>query len=185
MPFQLFGASGKMRRLAFIALVALACTAGCKRRDKIVVQPTEEEGQALASVVRVADPRMAPQLISGFHDVEQNSWRWTKSKFTVALRPPAGAATKGAKLELKFSLPDAVFTKVGAVTLSAKIGTTELPAMKFPKPGECTYSAEVPATLLNADSVKVEFILDKFLAAGTAEQRELGVVVSTAGFEAK
>jgi hypothetical protein len=33
--------------------------------------------------------------------------------------------------------------------------------------------------------VTVDFALDKFLAPGAADQRELGVVVSSIGFEAK
>lgn len=174
-----------MRRLVLVALAALALTAACKRRDRLLVQATEEESQGMASVVRVADPRLAPQLTSGFYDVEQGSWRWTKSKFAVTLRPPAGAALKGARLELKFNLPEPVTARVGTVNLTAVIGGTTLPPETFSKPGDATYAREVPANLLGANAVKVEFALDKFLPPSASDQRELGIIVTSAGLEAK
>lgn len=175
-----------MRRLVLVVLIALASIASCKRRDHVVIQATtEEEGQALASVIHVADPRVAPQLVSGFYDVEQNSWRWTKSKFAVTLRPPAGAAQKGATLQVKFNLPEPVTAKVGAVTVSAKVAGTALPPETYAKPGESTFSRDIPASLLNSNAVKVEFALDKFLPPGSVDQRELGIIISTIGFEAK
>ena len=174
-----------MRRLVLVALIALASIASCKRRDHVVIQATEEEGQALASVIHVADPRVAPQLVSGFYDVEQNSWRWTKSKFVVTLRPPAGSAQKGATLQVKFSMPEPVTAKVGAVTVNAKVAGTALPSETYAKSGESTFSRDVPASLLNSNAVKVEFALDKFLPPSGADQRELGIIISTIGFEAK
>lgn len=176
-----------MRRLILVAALAAAAagTDGCKRRDKLLVQATEEESAGLASVVHVADPRMAPQLVSGFYDVEQNSWRWTKSKFAVTLRPPAGASQNGARLEMKFNLPEAVTSKVGAVTVRANAGGTDLPAETFAKPGDCAYAQDVPGAVLNSNAVKVQFTLDKFLPPGGADKRELGVIVTTVGFEAK
>jgi hypothetical protein len=43
----------------------------------------------------------------------------------------------------------------------------------------------VPASALSSDAVSAEFALDKFLPPGTVDQRELGVVVTSIGFEAK
>jgi hypothetical protein len=176
-----------MRRLILVVAVAAVAvgTGACKRRDKLLVQATEEESQGLASVVHVADPRMAPQLVSGFYDVEGSAWRWTKSKFAVTLRPPAGSAQKGAGLEMKFNLPEPVTAKVGAVTVRANVGGTDLPPETFSKPGDCVYAQDVPGAVLNSNAVRVQFTLDKFLPPGGAEKRELGVIVTTVGFEAK
>ena len=51
--------------------------------------------------------------------------------------------------------------------------------------GDHTYSKDVPASALNTDAVTVDFALDKFLPPGTVDQRELGIVVTSIGFESK
>ncbi|HBY62134.1 MAG TPA: hypothetical protein DEH78_20120 [Solibacterales bacterium] len=168
-----------------MVFAALLAAASCKRRDRVVVEATQEEGTVLASVVHVADPRTATQLARGFYDVEGNAWRWTAGKFAVTLRPPAGAAQKGATLVFKFAFPEAVFTKTGPVTLAANVGGTALAPETFAKPGEQNYTRDVPATVLGKDAVVLEFSLDKALPPSAADQRELGVIATSIGFEAK
>src|SRR5580698_707851 len=108
-----------MRRLIAAMLLTLAVIApACRTRKK--GQRAEDDGKPL-SVVKVADPRGSVQLIRGFHNVENDSWRWAMKNFTVSLRPPAGSATNGATLELKFTLPDAIFSQLGAMTIHARI----------------------------------------------------------------
>lgn len=159
---------------------------GCKHRERRVrVEQTEEEGAALASVIRTGDPRVAPQLLKGFYPIEENSWRWTMGQFSVALRPPRNAATKGATLHFKFTLPEAVISHVKAITVSASVAGTALPPETYTKAGEFDYARDVDAKLLAGDSVTVEFALDKFIPAGVVEQRELGVIATSAGFAAK
>jgi hypothetical protein len=47
------------------------------------------------------------------------------------------------------------------------------------------FSRDVPARAFTGDAATVEFSLDKFLAAGKVEQRELGVIAVSAGFEVR
>jgi hypothetical protein len=166
-----------------IATLALAPLA-CKRHGRVTVQ-TEEEGPLLATIVHVADPRAAAQLLSGFYGVEQNSWRWTAGKFSVALRPPRTAAAKGATLQLKFSVPDVVIAKLKAMSLSASVNGAPLSPESYTQAGEFTYTRDVPANLLVGESARVDFSLDKTIPPNSSDQRELGVVVSTVGLAPK
>ncbi len=139
----------------------------------------------LASVLSTADPRIAPQLIRGFHPVEANAWRWTAGQFAVILKPPAGAAAKGATLLFKFTIPEAVIQKLKPLRLSASVNGTALPPETYSTGGEQTYSRDVPGTAVQGDSATVEFALDKHLQPAGVEQRELGVVATLIGFLAK
>lgn len=174
-----------MKRFIFVPLLVVLAAAGCKKKEPIRVQQTEEEAGALASIVHVADPQATPQLLKGFHGVEQNSWRWTMGKFSVALRPPANAAKNGAVLNLKLSVPDPVIAKLKTVSLSAIAGGQTLSPETYTQSGEFTYTRDVAAKELAGDAVNIEFSLDKFLPAGEVDQRELGVVVSSVGLEPK
>lgn len=180
-----------MRRLTTAIVIPLFATlfivgAACKRQPREApAEATDEQGQSLMTVLHVADPRASIQLLKGFHDIEQGAWRWTMRNFSVALRPPAGAAQNGAMLELKFSVPDPVIERLKSVTLSAKVGGTPLQSETYSKPGQHIYSREVPAAALVVDAVTVDFALDKAFPPSPADQRELGVVVTSVGFEIK
>lgn len=158
-------------------------TAACKPRDRIKTEPTEEAPAQLASVIYMADPKASVQLLRGFHAVEGNAWRWTTGRFAVTLRPPATAGQRGATLKARFALPDAVTNKVGSVTIFANVNGAALPAERYSRSGDHTYARDVPASVLAADAVTCEFVLDKFLPAGAVDQRELGVVMSSIGLE--
>jgi hypothetical protein len=173
------------KRVLLAALAVPLLLAGCRSKHKVEVEATEEEAPTLSTTVHVADPRAAAQLISGFHGIENQSWRWTAGKFSVLLRPPRTAAQKGATLQFKFAVPDPVISRLKSVSVKASINGTDLAPEKYEKAGEYTYARDVPPNLLAGEAVTVEFVLDKFLPAGPDDHRELGVVAQSVGFEPK
>ena len=140
---------------------------------------------SLASMIRMADASSSSQLIRGFHDLENKAWRWTAGKFTVALRTPPGADKNGALLVLNFTIPSVSLDKLKTMTLSAKTGGAGLAPETFATPGEHRYQREVPASALSKDVVEADFSLDKVLPPGDKDGRELGVIVTSVGFESK
>ncbi|MCS6953472.1 MAG: hypothetical protein NZM33_11530 [Bryobacteraceae bacterium] len=177
-----------MRRLTRVALaLAFGLTfGGCRRSaQNIPADATREETRELATMVHVADPRTSLQLIRGFHEIEQNAWRWTMARFAVTLRAPSGASEKGATLVLQGAVPDPVIAQLKAVTLTADVEGVPLPPETFTRPGEYLYRRDVPPKAFPAEAVTVNFTLDKALAPGEADHRELGIVVTSVGFEAK
>lgn len=163
---------------------ALLAAGGCKRKSKTRPAGGAEE-TGLASVVHVADPRTAQQLLRGFHEVEQNAWRWTKGRFAVTLRPPAAAAERGAVLNLKFALPEPILDRVKTATLTANVNGTAIPPETFNKGGDYSYRRDVPPEAMKGEAVTVEFAVDNFVPAGAIEPRELAIIVSSVGLEAK
>lgn len=180
--------NSRLRRPAAAAMALTLCLAlaplGCKRK-RVTVQTTEEELPPLATIVHTADPKASTQLVSGFYGIEQNAWRWTSGKFSVLLRPPRTAASKGATLQLKFAIPDVSMSQLKVVSLAAAINGTALSPESYTQAGQFTYTRDVPASLLTGDSVKVDFTLDKTVPPSASDQRELGVIVSTIGFDPK
>jgi hypothetical protein len=170
--------------LVFVLVVTLTVQ-GCRRQERARLEVTEEEPPALASVVHVADPATATQLLKGFHGIEQGSWRWTAGSFAVALRPPAHAAERGARLEVRFSIPEVVLAKLKTMTLRTTVDGADLAPETFSKPGDHVYTREIPPSAFTAKPVVVEFALDKTFSPGGGDQRELGLVLTTIGLEAK
>ena len=165
-------------------IVVLAAGWGCNRQPNVRVRPEEEAAPPLASTVRVSDPSAAKQLVSGFYGLESNSYRWTKREFSVVLRTPPGAAAKGGKLKFQFTVPDIVIRKVGNIALSATANGSPLPPESYTIAGEATYERVLPLALLGAETMRVDFSLDKAIPPSGDDKRELGVVAAAVGVEA-
>jgi hypothetical protein len=168
-------------RRALLALVASAAVA-CKRKKKSPLE-TLEQSANLVSVVQVTDPVASAQLIRGFYPLEANAWRWTMREFSVALKPPPGAAQKGAKLNLQFSYPEVVFNKLGTLTLNATIDGLKLPPETYSKPGNYTYTRDVPASALSGNAAAVDFVCDKVFPPTGDDRRELALVATSISLE--
>ena len=167
-----------------LLLMALVLApAGCKRKAKVAA--TDEETPRMASALNMGDPKSEPQLVAGFHGIEAGAWRWTGRQFTVALRPPFGASQKGARLNLRLTVPPVVIEKLKNVSLSANAGGSALPPETYTTAGDYTYTRDLPASVLTADSVRVDFQLDKAMPPSGADIRELGIIVLSVGLESK
>jgi hypothetical protein len=180
----------KLTRSIPLVLVAFAIAllpAGCNRKQKArqQVHVVEEDKTALATVVHVADPRASSQLIAGFFDIEQGSWRWTGKKFSVVLAIPENVAQKKISLVFKMAVPEAVIRQLKSVTLTATVNGVALAPETYRRPGEYVFTREVDAKALGGASAQIEFNLDKALAAGANDSRELGLVATSIGFDWK
>ncbi|HMC60867.1 MAG TPA: hypothetical protein VKJ01_16875, partial [Candidatus Solibacter sp.] len=156
----------------------------CKNK-KVKVQATEEEAPRMASSVSMGDPKAETQLINGFHGVEAGAWRWTAKQFTMVLRSPTGSAERGAKLQLRLTVPQVAIEKLKTVSLSATANGSALAPESYTQAGEYVYTREIPAGALTGESVKIDFLLDKAMPPSGADLRELGIIVLNASLESK
>ena len=99
----------------------------------------------MQSVLNMGDPKVEPQLVTGFHGVEADAWRWTEKQFTVALRPPFGASQKGAKLTVKLTVPPVTIEKLKSISLSATAGGSALSPETYTTPGCYSTVRDLPA----------------------------------------
>ncbi len=174
-----------MRRLTGAALAAaLLLGAGCRshRRER-EVQIDDGDGGELMSVVKMGEPRSAVQLVKGFHQPE-GGWRWTQGRFTIALKVPPGAG-KGGVFTLQATLPNVLIDNVKSTTLSCSVGGAALEPETFSAVGEYFHKRDVPAAALAGESASFECSLSKFIASGQIEERELGLIATTASLTAK
>jgi hypothetical protein len=173
------------RRAAAAALLLALAFLSCKRRQTVKVEQTDEEGPRMSSIVHTGDPKSETQLVSGFYGIEQGAWRWTGKQFSVVLRPPTGAAQKGATLNMQLVVSDATIGKLKTISLSGNAGGATLPPETYTQAGPFTFSRDVPASQLAGEAVKIDFQLDKALPPTGGDQRDLGLIVSSVALEAK
>lgn len=149
----------------------------CKSRDETI------RFDSMATMLNIADPRAEKQLIKGFFPAESGG-RWTTRTFSATLKPPPAAARKGAVLLLRFGIPDTSMQRLRNIQISATVGGIALAPEQYKTAGEFFYIRNVPASAFHGDTATVDFALDKALPPNETERRELGVVVTTVGFEA-
>jgi|HubBroStandDraft_6_1064221.scaffolds.fasta_scaffold60915_2 hypothetical protein len=172
----------RRKALAAVLVPAAIAAQACKRAKKSQLE-TVEQSATLLSVVQMTDPAASAQLIRGFYPPEASAWRWTMQNFSVALKPPPGAAEKGAKLNFKFNFPEPIFKRLGTVTLNATINGLKLPPEMYSTPGNYTYSRDVPASALSSNAAAVDFACDKVFPPTGDDRRELALVAVSVSLE--
>ncbi|MFZ0589612.1 MAG: hypothetical protein WAM39_03965 [Bryobacteraceae bacterium] len=135
------------------------------------------------SVIRMSDLHTQKQLMSGFYELEAGAWRWTAKAFTVSLKVPNDAASKGAVLILQGTIvPDALAN--GPLEVSSSVEGTPLTSQSFSKSGEMIYRVDVPATALQRPVVIVKFVLSATHRV-PGDLRDLGVISSVISLRSK
>jgi SAM-dependent methyltransferase len=115
-----------------------------------------------------------PQLMAGWHALEDGCYRWTERRFSVRLRRgQMGNAT----VRFRFHLPPAIMEQHKTVLLQAKVDGMPLLSREYHSCGEQLFVCEIPAHLWTDGSALMEFELDKALAPSPADGRELGLQV--------
>jgi hypothetical protein len=132
----------------------------------------------------MSDASTASQLSSGFYSLEGNAWRWSAQRFSVVLGAPAHAGRNGARVVLKFNVPPAALQTMKEVSVSARIGASDLGSESFRTAGDHEYRRDAPASVFSKQTVRVDFALDKSFTPPN-EQRALGVVVQSIALESK
>ena len=167
----------------FWALVTILLSTACTKDE---LNPLERDTAAsvpptveLLSTVHMADPRAVAQLLKGFYYVEQGAWRWTKKDFSVVLKVPQSPSDRLVTLELRFAIPKVSMQRLSSLTLSATVNSMSVGAETFGKSGNYTFSKQIPSEAIKEKIARVEFQLDKAIAAGEMEARELGLVATS------
>src|SRR5258708_27595926 len=167
---------------AVLALLVLCLLVILKRRREPASPPRDEHS---TNMIRVADSRATTRLVKGFYETDNPYWRWTGREFSVILNPPKGATQNGAVLVLRYAIVEGVLESLKTMDLSIAVDGVALPRQHYNKPGQFTLRLEVPAEALRFDTVRVDFMLDKALPPAGREVRELGIIVSEVGVEAR
>ncbi len=173
---------GSMRSftLTLILISLLLTGVGCKRRHS-----TSSQAKLTASSIYAGDPNVAAHFAKGFFGVEADAWRWTTKDFSVDLSPPLHSDQKGAQLVMKLAIPDVVIQKLVSMELSASINGLKLEPQIYTKPGQYTYTRDVPSDKLQSETVRIDFSLDHTLPPTDIDHRQLGIIVSEVGLVAK
>ena len=116
-------------------------------------------------------------LLAGWHEPHASGWRWAEREFTVGV--PAAWAASYRRMTVRLYAPPALMEKLGSIELRARTGGRELLPLSIAQSG--THVFERAVRLDPADAT-VDFSLDKCLAAGTVDARELGIVVESIEF---
>jgi hypothetical protein len=134
------------------------------------VEFRERRGAVFAELWRVPAGRLI-ELLEGFHSVEPGGWRWTRKSFSLAVN--AGAAGDRT-IEGVFFFPEVLVSRLGPVTMTASSAGKLIGSKTVSKAGDFRFVAPLPAS--EGRAIRLEFRLDKALAPGVADARELGVI---------
>jgi hypothetical protein len=130
---------------------------------------------ARRTTLSLADPDTAPQLVSGFHTIEEGAWRWTKLKFAADVARPE-ASKHGILVILHGSVAAPVIERYGSQTLECSAGGHGLEPEKLTKAGSFIYARELEG--VDVPVFRIACSVDHAVPT-TNDDRELGLIIST------
>jgi hypothetical protein len=136
----------------------------------------------LLKSTRFNDPADGAELLDGWHELEEDRWRWTKRRFSAAWETAPGGGA--GRLRLDFFVPERLLAGVGRVGLTARVNGRPLERAEYSVSGRQSYERLVGAEVLDSRRVTAEFELDAAIAADDCDPRERGLVVSAVSLEA-
>ena len=154
-------------------------TLGDTKKSNPHTSKNDERAFCLARSQRLADRSLAPRLLSGWHELEANSWRWTKRAFAVELPQPEHSM---GTLEMDFVYPDQLKERIGELRISARIDGTAFRELEYSSTGPHYYRIPVPEGLSDRSTVLAEFELNGAIPPDRADNRERGIIVPNSGF---
>jgi len=166
-----------MRRLIPLVIavaIALSLMPGCRPRQP-KASMLDAEGAVVSATLPAAGPAADLQLLKGFHQLESGLWRWTMGQFAFALGTPEQSLSRGALLEIHYSLPESL-SKVSQRHLKVTVNGIPVPERTTLEAGDQTIRIPIPSSSLGSTVSTIECELDHFVPAGTMEKRELGLI---------
>ena len=141
--------------------------------DRVRAEMVVERKPALEYLPMNA-PEAEQQLVSGVYALEDNRTRWMAGRAVILLKSP----TTATPLRVVFYIPESAPARRISVLLDGR----EVAAQTFQNPGICTL--EAPAQRPPNPTATLTIIVDKTITVA-GDPRELGVVLSEAGFIVK
>ena len=149
-----------------------------------IVPNTLGAGPELASEplqeISAVDPRFEEKAM-GFYALEGNSWRWTKRDFTLAFQNPRRSAT----ITVHVAIPEVSIQHSGTITMSLRVGEHVLPPETFSRSGEYAVTRRLDPAWMGNGPAQFVFRLDKTMIPSAADQRELGIIFTSASLDAR
>ncbi len=132
------------------------------------------------SYLNTGEARSKPQLLSGWHAIEEGSWRWMAREGQAVLLAPQQWPVN---FELKLFFPSDHMKRAGGpVTVSVLLSGTLFAQETYSRPGVYTLTQPVPPGAVSTAAPKLTIRLNRALPPSDADKRELGAVVQAFGF---
>src|SRR5579871_588495 len=134
---------------------------------------------------RLADRSTTFRLLTGWHELEYNSWRWTERRFSFELSAAGHASASSIHpsptLRFRFHLPPQLAALQSFVTLSATVNGVALSPQTYSGEGDHEYIRAIPSATAGAQTLQLAFELDRALRPSPLDKRELGLQVDFSG----
>lgn len=121
------------------------------------------------------------RLLSGWNQAEPAGWRWTGREFAIGFRDDR--ARHYARMVMRVYVPPELISRLGPLTLSARVDGRELKPEVFNRSGHAIFERSLGTKPGVGPASAIHFSLDKSFVPGGTDGRELGIVVGSIEFD--
>jgi tRNA (mo5U34)-methyltransferase len=172
--FWIYSEAGLMRLLARTGwMVRARIKAGCLTQSN-PVEPLADQRIFLLLKSRTRYPDLQVRAVAGWHEVEQDAWRWTMKRFSLEVVLPKDQPAR--EFALKFTVPEVVISSSPTVRVKCSIGGDSAGAITCDSPGTIEFRGVFPESALRKPEIALDFAVESsFTSPG--DEREVGILV--------
>jgi len=115
-------------------------------------------------------------LLEGWHEPENEGWRWTERRFGVHFQAPARGRYKCC---VKLYLPEQLSASSDPFVIEAFLNQTSIGLEEYTQPGDYTFSRLLP----EGSDWHVQFTLNRAIPPDQSDSRERGIIVASCDLE--
>ena len=173
--FWIFSPAGLIRILERTGWMVIAQhRAGC-RVDSDPVNPEADERMFVLLKSRRRHPELHVRPLGGWHEIEQDQWRWTAKRFSIEVTLPE--TEHAAEFALRFTVPEAVLANQDGVRVACHFDRTFLGAIRCDKPEPIEFRGVFPPSAAPGSVLRLDFTVDSSYESASDDVRDLGVIV--------
>ena len=146
---------------------------GCLK-DSNPKDPDADERIVLLLRSRIRFPELHARPLDGWHDIENDAWRWTNRRFSLEVTLPQEPVAR--EFALKLVVPEPVLSATGTMAVHCHVGGIPAGELTCCSPGEIEFRGTFPPRNNRGERLKLEFTVDSGFSP-QEDRRDLGIVV--------
>ena len=145
---------------------------GCLK-DSNPTDPLADERIVFLLRSRIRFPELHVRPLDGWHEIENDAWRWTDRHFSLEATLPEEPPAR--EFALKLIAPEAVLS-AGQIVIHCHVGAIPAGKLTCCEPGEIELRGTFPERNNRGERLKLEFAVDSGFSP-QGDLRNLGIVV--------
>jgi hypothetical protein len=143
--------------------------------DSDPASPEADERIYVLLKSRIRHPELYARPLEGWHEVEQDKWRWTAKRFSIEVTLPS--TERPAEFALRLRVPEMILADQNHVSVSCRIDRSVVGTMQCDRADVVEFRGRFPESAAPGSIVRLDFSVESSYQSTAGDTRDLGIAI--------